>query len=267
MRRSALRAVIVGAAVLLCALAGQWAATPFVGNAASAGWISGFIRATDAGLVHWNPKNAKAHIAGGFTDWTPDLVYDGEPLPENVVARYWCEYKYEREVFGALAPLTERATIDLRISDPNFAPAAPALVEKYRPAAARFVLEQVDAAKESSAGAPPFWTRTFDVASVRSRDGVFRRIFWRGAPTQVGLSVLFVVAGAMFMRALWLLWRVQRTEAPAAHPLCPRCLYDVSGQDVTACPECAQALDRGPDPVMGPVVVTVRRTRAPRPTR
>jgi len=262
LRRGAVRAFIGSAIALALALLVHWLSTPLVGSAMAAGWVSGFLRATPEGLAHWNPSNLSAHVSGGYTDWSPDLVYDGEPLPEDIVARYWCEYRYEREKLWVLAPLVERATVDLRISDPNFAPASPALVRRYEPAAARFVVDQVNEAR--SGPTVPFWTRTFDVANLRARSGSFWRVYWLGAPAQIGATMLLAASGGMLVWSAWRLRRALRADAPVAHPLCPRCLYDVSGQDVTACPECAQALVRDPEPVMGPVIITLH-TPGPRP--
>lgn len=241
LRATARRRALAGA-LLAVGAASVWVVTDRgVDARIAAGWEAGFIRQTAAGEhIEWIPHAGAEQVAGGFTDWSPTLLYAGQPLPSDVAARWTCEYAYERLPIGRAAPLVQRADLRLVIADPNFAPFAAGMTGRFAPAVEAALLRR---AREATAaeGEPADLALALAVAPPTPGDQARVAIYWNGLPRQIAiaagacLGVALLIGAARPIRRARLLMRTRSAQA------CPRCLYDTSASP-DRCPECAQPL-------------------------
>jgi hypothetical protein len=205
----------------------------------TAGWEAGFLARTAGGaVVEWTPPPGFEQIAGGFTDWSPEVRYQGAPLPDNVVARWWFEYQYERRPVGPAAPLVHRANITFTIADPNYAPFAQGMAETLRPVVVEILRDR--SREPDDAGAREL-ADVLAVLEPRTGEHTGAAVYWRGLPRQVALITLATAGLALLLVAAHPVIRARRLTRQRIPIACPRCLYDTSASPAR-CPECGQPL-------------------------
>ncbi|MFG0273851.1 MAG: hypothetical protein ACF8QF_02210 [Phycisphaerales bacterium] len=241
LRTTARRRALAGA-LLVVGAASAWVATDRAADGRTArGWEAGFIRETGEGeLLEWIPPPGAEQVAGGFTDWSPALRYAGQPLPDDVGARWTFEYDYKRVPIGRAAPVIERAMVRLVIADPNFAPFAAGTTDRFEPVV-RAALER-RARDASQIGEGPSGL-ALTLAVLPAQPGAHQRasIYWSGLPRQLATALAACIGGATLLAAIRPVRRARVLARTRTAEACPRCLYDTSAS-ADRCPECAQPL-------------------------